>query len=126
MSEQDPSLTLNMGDGKKLELTPDNTTIYTFLGRTALGDMQFENESANHAFVQTGRNEKDVPQGMYFFEQFHPVYKDIAAFAMEHCFPQLLNVRRVPECDLKAYHGEIDRQEARFHAQLEGALPEDF
>ena len=45
---------------------------------------------------------------------------------MHGSFPQLLNVRRVPECDLKAYYGEIDRQEAKFHAQLEGALPEDF
>lgn len=126
MSEQDPSLTLNMGDGKKLELTHDNTTIYTFLGRTALGDMQFENESANHAFIMTGRNEKDQPQGMYFFERFHPVYKEIAKFAVEHSFPQILNHRTLPACDIKAYMGEIDRAEARFHAQLEGALPEDF
>lgn len=126
MSEQDPGLTLNMGDGKKLELTPENTSVYTFLGRTALGDVQFDNASANHAFVVTGRNEKDQPQGMYFFERFHPVYKTIAEFAIKNSFPIMGNQRTVPECDLRAYMQEVDKQEAQFHAQLEGALPEDF
>jgi len=126
MSEQEPGLTLNMADGKKLELTPENTSIYTFLGRTAIGDTQFENASANHAFVQTGRNEKDQPQGMYFFEQFHPVYKSIAAHAIKNSFPHMANQRTVPACDLRAYMQEVDKQEAQFAATLEGALPEDF
>lgn len=126
MSDKEPGLTLNLGDGKKIELTPENTSVYTFLGQTAVGDALFENASVNHAFVQTTRNEKDQPQGMYFFEQFHPVYKEIAAHAIKHSFPTMANQRTVPECDMRAYMNEVAREEAKFAAVLEGALPEDF
>lgn len=126
MSEQDPSIRLNMPDGKSMEANYRNTTLFTFLGKTAIGDLVFDNESANHVFIQTGRNEKDQPTGMYFFEKFHPVYADIAKFAIEHSFPANLNHRIVPACDLRAYMGEVERAEAQFHAQLEGVMPEDF
>lgn len=125
MSEQDPTLNLNMGD-ERFELTHRNTTLYTFLGRTAIGDMEFENESANHVFVQLGENERQQPRGMYFFERFHPVYQDIAAFAIKHSFPIVGNQRRVPECDLKAYLNHVEAEQEKFHASLEGVLPEDF
>lgn len=125
MSEQEPRINLNMGD-EKHELSAENTTLYTFLGRTAIGDTQFENASVNHVFVNLGRNEQDEPQGMYFFEKFHPVYQKIAAFAIEHSFPIIGNQRRVPECDLRAYMKHVDAEEARFHNALEGVFPEDF
>jgi hypothetical protein len=124
--EKDPSLTLNMGDGTKMELTHRNTTLYTFLGKTAIGDLVFDNASANHVFVRTGHNEQNQPRGLYFFERFQPVYGDIARFAVEHSLPQILNMHTVPECDMKAYMSEVDREEAKFHASLEGVLPEDF
>lgn len=42
----------------KYELTHENTTLYTFLGRTAIGDMPFENASANHVFVHLNQGEE--------------------------------------------------------------------
>ena len=126
MTEKDPSLTLNMSDGRKMELTHRNTTLYTFLGRTAIGDVAFENSSVNHVFIRTGLNEQQQPQGMYFFEKFHPVYRDIAKFVLDKNLPSILNMHTVPECDMKAYMVEIDKEEAKFHAKLEGVLPEDF
>jgi hypothetical protein len=126
MSEREETLILNLGDNKKLELTPDNTTVYTFMGRTAVGDVMFENASANHAFVQTGKNEQDQPTGMYFFERFHPVYSKIAQHAIKNSFPILGNQRRVPECDIRAYMGYVDAEQEKFHATLEGVFPEDF
>lgn len=126
MSEQDPALTLNMGDGSKMELNHRNTTLYTFLGRTAIRDIVFENSSANHVFVRTGVNEQEQPRGMYFFEKFHPVYKDIAKFVLEKELPSIQNMHTVPECDMKAYMGQVDKEEAKFHATLAGVLPEDF
>lgn len=124
--EKDPSLTLDMGNGSKIELNHRNTTVYTFLGRTAIGDIAFDNASANHAFVHLGSNEQDQPQGMYLFEKFHPVYQDIAKFAIENSLPQILNMHTVPECDMKAYMAQVDREGVRFQAKLEGVLPEDF
>lgn len=126
MSEKEPGLTLRYGDGKRLELTPENTTLYTFLGRTAIGDLEFENQSLNHAFVTTGHTENDKPIGNFYFEKFHAVYKDIAAFAIKNSFPHIANMRTIPACDLKAYLGQVDREQAAFAAKLEGVSPEDF
>lgn len=125
MSEQEPTLNLNMGE-EKFELTRRNTTLYTFLGRTAIDDIVFDNASANHVFFYMGQNEQDQPTGMYFFERFHPVYKDIAKFAIKHSFPIVGNQPRVPECDLKAYMSHVDAEQERFHDSLEGVFPEDF
>lgn len=125
MSEQDPTLNLRMGE-ERFELTHENTTLYTFLGRTAIGDMVFDNASANHVFVHLGEDEQEQPRGMYFFERFHPVYKDIAKFAIEHSFPIIGNQRRVPECDIRAYMAHVDAEQERFHDSLEGVFPEDF
>lgn len=124
-SEQEPTLNLNMGE-ERHELTGLNTTLYTFMGRTAIGDLVFDNSSVNHVFVQLGENERHQPRGMYFFERFHPVYQDIAKFAIEHSFPIVGNQRRVPECDLKAYMSHVDAEQEKFHATLEGVFPEDF
>lgn len=125
MSEQEPTLNLNMGE-ERFELTRRNTTLYTFLGRTAIGDVAFDNASANHIFFYMGQNEQDQPTGMYFFERFHPIYQDIAEFAIEHSFPIVGNQLRVPECDLKAYMSHVDAEQERFHSALEGVMPEDF
>lgn len=126
MSEEEPSLTLNYGNGEKRQLTAENTSLYTFLGFTALGDTIIDNSTFNHAFVMTGRNEKGAPTGNYYFERFHPVYKDIAKFAIEHAFPHSANQRTVAECDIKAYLTDADRETAKFAASLEGVEPEDF
>lgn len=126
MSERDPSLTLNMGDGRKLEATPENTTLYTFLGRTAIGDVLFENSSVNHIYLGTGLDEEERPKGIYFFEKFSSVHEDIAKFAIEHSFPAILNQRTVPACDMEAYYLHVQQQEAHFAAQLNGVMPEDF
>lgn len=116
---------LRMGK-ERLNLTHENTTIFTFLGQTALGDAMFNNQSANHAFIQTGTSEKDYPTGLYLFEQFSPVYAEIAKFAIEHSFPMVANQRHVAECDIRAYMVYADAEEANFHAVLEGIFPDDF
>lgn len=126
MSEKDPSLRLNMGKGKKIELTPHNTVLYTFLGRTAIGDTQFENASLNHTFVRPKDDKEGNPRGMYLFERFHPVYQDIAKFALEHSFPAILNQRQAPECDIRAYMSHVDAEQEVFRQTLEGVMPEDF
>lgn len=124
MGEEGQRLHLVYADGRRFEVTRENTTLYTFLGRTAIGDITFNNESANHVFVQTDENEEAA--GTYYFERFHPVYQDVAKFAIENSFPSILNMPSVPECDFQAYLQYVDVEQAKFSATLDGVFPEDF
>lgn len=126
MSEQIPQLNLNLGDGRKLEMTPENSTLYTFLGHTVIGEMTIENSSINHVFVQTGNDERGQASGMYFFNEFDGAYKDMSTHMTEYRYPMILNQHTVPACDLKVWYDRMDMEVARFNASLEGANPEDF
>lgn len=124
MSEKDPSLVLHLGSGRKFEMTPENSMLYTYLGRTAIGNMEIDNSSVNHAWVTTGHNEQGQATGMYFFAEFDDVYKDIAAHMVEHKYPMLLNQRTVPECDMKAWVARVDLTTAQFVASIPDTLPD--
>lgn len=126
-AEQDPSLRLQYGtSGEFVDISAVNTTLYTFMGRTVIGDMIVENESVNHAFVELNRTSEGVPTGMYLFAEFHEVYPVVASFAVENKLPMMLNRRDIPECDLKVYLTELDKATAKFGAQIPDSLPEDF
>lgn len=125
MAEQDPSITIRMGE-TTMELTHHNTTLFTFLGYTALGDMSFENDSINHVFVEMEGTEEGTTSGMYIFERFHPPYKTIANFIIDNQFPVVGNQRTVPECDLRAYMLHVDAEEAKLHDKIQSASVEDF
>lgn len=124
--EKEPVLPLNFSDGRKLELSYRNTSLYTFLGKTAIGDFEFNNPNANHVFIETGKDANDNPAGMYFFEKFHPIYRDIAEFAIENSLPQILNRRDVPACDLTQYSRASEVEAAKFAHKLDAVYPSDF
>lgn len=121
MTENDPSLRLSMDGGMSLELTPDNTTLYTFLGHTVIGDLTVDNATINHVFHRTGQNEQGQAIGMYFFRT-HPAYRDIAEHLTEYRYPMVLNQRQVPLCDFKAHCEEVDRQAAIFAGEIPDEL----
>lgn len=107
MSER---LTLNLGNGNEFEMTPDNSTLYTFLGQTAIGAMLIDNAAVNHVFVRTSPEEAETASGMYFFREFDPDnYDTMTRHMTEHRYPMLLNLRRVPECDMRVW---LQRTEA--------------
>lgn len=124
MSEQDPVLRLSMDNGTKHELTPSNAVLYTFLGKTTIGDIEIDNTLLNHAFYRTSQNEQGQAVGMYFFRH-HPAYKDIAAHMSENRFPMVLNQREVPACDLNAYFTEVDRMTELFAGSIPDSPPEE-
>lgn len=119
-------LKITMNGDQEFEATPENTTLYTFLGRTAIGSLVIENSTINHVYLQMSA-EGEKQRGMYLFEQFHTdAYKTIAEYAIEHSYPQLLNLRHVPECDLRAHMAHEDHEAAQFATELPDFLPEDF
>ena len=87
-------------NGEDFESTPDNTSLFNFIGELA---------SRDHVFIQTGVG--DLPHimvGTYVFKP-HPVYERLAAHLVENGYPMHLNLRRIPQSDEKAYNDMIDR-----------------
>lgn len=124
--EEEPSLELTFDDGESLLATPKNTTMYTFLGKTSVGGMDFENSNVNHVFVGVEDEEEGgVVGGIYVFEAFSTGYKDLTDFIIRHDFPMLLNLRDVPVCDLNAYLKEVDRVAQDFATDIPDFVPEN-
>lgn len=129
--EQEPPMRITYGEDQELIASPENTVVYTFLGKTALGAMEINNPDVNHVYLKTGEDTEDTTKGMYIFEKFHPdLYAMISDYAIRNAFPQLLNMRHVPECDLRAwmnYRSASDEAEVdKFVSELPDFLPEDF
>lgn len=126
MSERDPGLVLNLGGNRKVEMSPDNAMLYTFAGRTAIGDTVIENDSLNHIFVVTSKPDQDPPSGIYFFKEFDTVYDEIAAHMVEHQYPMTLNQRAIPACDLEAWTKRVDETTTKFAKSIPNSVPADL
>lgn len=115
-------LMLNFGDGREFEMRPDNATLYTFLGETALkGGIKFNNESANHVFLQTGEQDDETMTGTYVFSTAES-YAPLANFMVEHDYPMVLNRREVPACDMEAYLRMVDQTAS--NAEIPDEIPD--
>lgn len=116
-AEKDPSLPLNLGNGRTLEMTPNNSTMYTFLGKTAVrcGNDEFEidNSTVNHIFVATEEN-----RGLYFFAHQGEPFNEMSRFMIENSYPMILNSRSVPTCDLQVWLQEVDKEAADFASKI--------
>lgn len=133
--EELPPLKITFGD-TEYEGTPENTILYTFKGQSELGAIAIQNSDVNHVYFKISEKDGDNPaKGHYVFERFYPeAYKTLASFVLQHEFPQLLNMRHVPECDVHAYlrHKEHFEQSdndfivQKFVTELPDFLPEDF
>jgi hypothetical protein len=116
--EQDPFITISLGGGEKVRMTRENGTLYTFLGRSAVGDLDIDNTNFDHIFVQRGEGPEGGATGLYIFKAFQEHYKTIADFMIEQQFPMILNQRTIPLCDMEAYMREVDRTTANFAEQI--------
>ena len=122
------NLTLTFGDGNEFECTPDNTTLFTFLGKTALGGISIDSGRFNHVFFQTGEEDEETMTGTYMFrtdrneETFDTVVSHIAEFD----YPMVLNRREVPECDIRAYNNMIKNRAKAELEDLDDFFPESW
>lgn len=94
-----PKMKLDL-QGSEFEATPENTTLFTFLGRIAC---------YSHVFIQTGPEDDEVMVGTYVFAS-HPVYENMAQFMAEYGYPMHTNLREVADCDVNAYDRMISQQ----------------
>lgn len=125
MSADNESLFVNMADKSRFEVTRENATLYTFVGHTAIGDLTIENANVNHVFLRTNDPDTLPAKGMYIFNEFDPdTYKDLTRHMSDHRFPMILNMLRVPECDLKVWFQRVDKISADFVAGIPDEVPE--
>ena len=94
-----PAIKLNLTDGA-LEMTPENSSLYMFLGRFAC---------YSHVFVETQRTNDKSRIGTYIFST-HSVFSEISQFMASRGFPIHANLREVPDCDMKAFDDMIAQQ----------------
>lgn len=115
--EQDrPAMKLSFGS-REFEATPDNTSLFQFMGRLAC---------YNHVFMQTNEEDEE-PTGTYVFNQ-HPVYPQMIEYMIANDYPMHLNLRQVAECDVNAfnqmvqqYTGDLDSELDKLLGQEDGA-----
>lgn len=110
MSERDPGLKITIGN-EEFEATPYNTTLFTFLGRIAIKDMEYDSSRFDHIFLQRGDVDSETISGAYIFKTSETLetFDAIKAHLESHSFPMMLNRRGVPECDVTAYFNMLDR-----------------
>lgn len=116
--EDDPFVNINMGDGTRHRLDRASATLYTFAGHTVLGEALFDNTNLNHIFLQTSDEMETTSLGLYIFRAFRPQYEQLAYYMREHEFPMVLNLRKVPECDLRAYFNQAEETADRFATEI--------
>lgn len=96
--DKEPSININLGNSN-FEMNRENSFLYTFIGRAAL----------NHIFIKRD----DLPQpedgnitATYLFRDLMPnkdVFDRIASLMQDKEFPQFLNQKDIPQCDVDAY-----------------------
>lgn len=100
--------------GNEFEATPDNTTLFTFLGRAAINGIDFDLSRANHVFFHTGGTDEQTMTGSYMFrtDSNADSFDTITSHMAEHSYPMVLNRRELPECDYNAYMNMLERTAA--------------
>lgn len=86
-----PALELTM-NGEKIIATPENTTLFAFIGELAVYD---------HVFIELGM-EDSTPNGAYLFKN-QDVWHDLVDFMVTNEYPQHVCLREVAECDVNAF-----------------------
>lgn len=100
-----PALEITL-NGEAIIATPENTTLFAFIGELAVYD---------HVFIQTGM-EESYPMGAYLFKN-QDIWHDLVDFMVTNEYPQHVCMRDVAQCDVDAFehtmYGDV-RHEASF------------
>jgi hypothetical protein len=107
-----PHMKLTLGEDREFNSTPENTTLFTHLGRLAMYD---------HIFLQTGSEDNDIILGTYVFNT-HSSFEGMADFMMDNHYPMILNKLEAADCDVQAFNRMIEQQAG----DLEQGVPDDW
>jgi len=90
--ENEPVVSLSINGEPTYELTRQNTTLFTFLGKLAI---------YNHAFYADVKDD-EVSESFYIFSH-HQAYQTIHDYMVEKEYPAVLNQVSVSAVDQEAY-----------------------
>lgn len=101
MGEDEPRMRLTKYDDTEFYATRDNTSLFTFLGRTAL----------DHIFVNTEVDEENekVMIGTYIF-RCHRMFEPMEDYMVVNDYPLHLNLPEVADCDEEAFNRMVHQQ----------------
>lgn len=112
MENNEPKVTIEV-NGKSFEFLRNNTTLWTFMGRTAI----------DHIWLEDHIDEDNVMNGTRFFRELFNEgdFDRLSVYMVEAEYETHLNLREVPDADLEAYIG--------FSTSADGiidTIPEDW
>lgn len=111
MSEQNPAMKLNLA-GAEFEATPENTSLFAYLGHLAC---------YSHVFLQLGDNERGQATATYVFSS-HPAFETMREYMFENGYPLHVNLQEVAECDVGAFEAMIEQQ----MSDIESGVPDEW
>lgn len=107
--EDEPVIHIRI-DGEETDVTRDNGTLFTFVGKTALsGGFEVDSANMNHVFITDEVNDNGTVSGSYIFAASE-AFEAVRDFMMENGYPLHLNLREVAECDVNAYEVFLKQQ----------------
>lgn len=110
MSENYEPLRLELSDGTEIEATPDNTSLFMFVGRLAC---------YNHVFIVMNEEES---QGAYIFSNSN-IFTPIGNHILQHDYPLHTNLREVADCDVDAFNRMVHQEATR---DLSDGVPSEW
>lgn len=109
-----PTIRLSVGD-REYEATPENASLYRYLGNLACYD---------HVFIQTGENEDSSRTGnIIFLRQTlrDEVIQQLTHFMLTRGFAAHVNQHEVLPCDVEAFNRMVSAQVEDFDT-----IPEEW
>lgn len=127
MSEsiENPSFILRVGD-VEIEATPDNASLYTFIGHTAVLGALFENSSANHIFLFDKLADPDEPQGGRYVFLSEESTDTILPYMVTTGYQCHVNLPQVSSGDMEAYQTFARRVAEHEAEETPDFIPEDW
>jgi len=99
--EANEGFTLRIG-AQEFEATPDNISLFTFLGTVVVRGMDVPAANLNHIFCVQQEVEANRYSGFYIWNT-NPGFAALGHFLLEHDYPAHLNQRKVGQCDIDAW-----------------------
>ena len=120
--ENNPNLKLIV-EGKEFSVRPENTTLYTYLGKTAIDGVEVDNSHYNHIRIEQDKDDEDKSKFIIF--PGNELYETILNHVVENDYPMYINRREVHEEVLKGRKSAIDNMVDREISDVD-TVPEDW
>lgn len=121
--EEEPSIEIELTD-RTVEANPYNTTLFTYLGKTAVENgtdkVEVDNHKFNHIWVQLGDEE-----GLHIFEAYDKEQFDtLSRFMIVHSYPQIINMRDIAAIDVQAWLRRAEQISEQYGQNIPDFIPE--